>query len=192
MSGLEESAIVVAGLALGATLFRTLVAKLQNKLQKMSIFKNAGKAVKVAEYIYGELKDAGIEISELPVVDEILEKIESIKNSELGSKAQKSKVISRLLKRLEGEVSDAMLEMVDEKKRQDKEAADLAAKQEMIARLIQSSQQGSSESSKQLDVSQLALEVAKSFTPPQDQEDFEKSKILARVQSGLRNQRRRR
>ena len=189
MSGLEESAIVVAGLALGATLFRTLVAKLQNKLQKMSIFKNAGKAVKVAEYIYGELKEAGIELSELPVVEEILEKIESIKNSELGSKAQKSKVIGRLLKRLEGEVSDAMLEMVDEKKKKDREAADLAAKQEMIVQLM--SQMSSTESSKQVDVNQIALEVAKSFTPPQDQEDFEKSKILARVQRGLRGNQRR-
>lgn len=158
MSGIEEG-LIIAGLVL-TFIGKPLLEKLLNRRLKKEILKNTDKALDAAEFIYKLLKNVDLE---LPIVDELLAKIDVIGNSELGSKKQKNKTIVRLLKRLEGDVLIEALQLVDvENKIRDKQAK-LEEEAEKFKNIFKNLDV------QVADVSELAMRAAQSFTPQEEQ-----------------------
>ncbi len=184
MSGLEEGAFVLAGLALGSILVKKIVSKLHHKLLKGSILKNLESAVKSADFIYQELQECGLSADCLPIVKETVDKIESLKNSELGSKVQKDKVIKRLLKKLDGSITTEMEQLVEEhltKLSEDKKIKEQAQKLEQMLKGLDTS-----------NLTQTAMNLAKSFSPPEEVEITPEQKHLNKILSRRRGGNRRR
>ena len=162
-------AIVLVGASL---ILKPLLTRFRHKLLKRGIVKTVEKVGNTVEYIQQQLSEVDLKLEDLPVVSEILEKVEQIKNSELGSKAQKSKHIVRLLKRLENEVSEEMVDLVESTKKMLFEDKKLQEQANKIQEIFKSVNVNSA------NVSELAMNVAKSFTPP-DSEDSETEEMKA-------------
>lgn len=182
MSGLEESAFVVAVIALVSLAGKKIVSKIHHKFLKKSILKNVESAVKAADLIYQELQECGLSVDCLPIVKETVDKIESLKNSELGSKVQKDKVIKRLLYKLESSVTEEMYQLIDEQKiklEEDKKLRDQADTFEKMLKTLDTS-----------NITQTAMNLAKSFSPPEEVEITPEQKHLNKILARSRGRRR--
>lgn len=169
MSGIEQ-AFLIGGLII--TVFgKPLLKKLLNRRLKKVIVKNTEKALVAADFIYKQLKEFDLE---LPIVDELLEKIQTTANSELGSKKQKNKSILRLLKRLDGDVLDEALELVEVETKLRKKQKKLEEEEEKFKTIFKTLDVQVS------DVSALAMRAAQAFRP--DEEEVELTPAMSTLQ----------
>lgn len=182
MSGIEEGALGALILGAAFALAKVGLEKLKNRTLKKKIIKNAELAFDKAKQIYTQLEEVGLSGEDLPVVSEIVEKIERITNSELGSKVQKNKIVTRLLKRLKESVGDEAILLIEDKLEKLKENEKLKEQAEKLEQMLKTLDTSN--------VAQTAMNLAKSFSPPEQveitPEQQRVNKVLARNRRGRR------